>query len=117
MLYPRTKTFAPKSSMSAHCQKQNSDGIRYLHNSRFCRGSLDLAHVPMVHAGHLTIVPGDRDCIPTRCGDNAAISGITLPRNAVALLEASRFDGIHRHLLIVRSLVRATSALPSNADV
>ena len=32
-----------------------------------------LAHVPMVHGGHLTIVPGDRDCIPTHFGDDAAV--------------------------------------------
>jgi len=76
----------------------------YLHNSRHCWGgrlfgsSLDLAHVPMVYGRRLTIVPGDRDCIPTHSGDNAAVSGITSPINAVALLEAFRFGGVHRPL-------------------
>jgi hypothetical protein len=40
----------------------------------------------MMHGGHLPIVPGDRDRIPTRFGDNAAITGIALPINAGALL-------------------------------
>jgi hypothetical protein len=50
----------------------------------------------------MTIVPGDRDCIPTHFGDNAVI-GIASPINAVALLEAFRFGGVHPHLLIVPS--------------
>src|SRR6266576_3899539 len=65
----------------------------------------------MVHGGHLTIVPSDPDCIPTHFGDNTAVSGITSPINAVALLEAFRFGGVHRPLLIVPSPVRAMSAL------
>src|SRR4249919_724914 len=73
----------------------------YLHNSRLCWRSLDLAHVPMVHGGHLTIVPGDRDCIPTHFGDNTAVGGITSPINAAAPLETFGFSGIHRPLLIV----------------
>src|SRR6516225_5029950 len=76
---------------------------QYLHNSRLCSRSLDLAHVPMVYSGHMTIVPGDRDCIPTHFGDNAAVIGIASPINAVAFLEAFRFGGLHPHLLIVRS--------------
>jgi hypothetical protein len=80
-----------------------------------CWGSLDLAHVPMVYGGHLTIVPGDRDCIPTHSGDNAAVSGITSPINAVALLEAFGFSGVHRPLLIEPSPVRAMSALTPKA--
>ena len=65
----------------------------YLRNSRLCWRSLHLAHVPMVHCGHLTIVPG-RDCIPTHFGDNAAVSGITSPIDAAALLETLKFGGI-----------------------
>jgi hypothetical protein len=53
---------------------------------RLCRPSLNFAHVPVVYAGHLPIVPGDCDCIPTRFSDNAAISGIASPINAGALL-------------------------------
>jgi hypothetical protein len=45
----------------------------------------------VVHAGHLPIVPGDRDRIPTRFGDNATISGITSPINVGALLEVLGF--------------------------
>lgn len=91
---------ADQCPLYAH-QKQNSDRAQYLHNSRLCWRSLDLAHVPVVHGGHLTIVPGDRDCIPTHFGDNAAISGITSPINAAALLKTSRFSGVHRPLVIV----------------
>jgi hypothetical protein len=72
---------------------------QYLHNSRLCSRSLDLAHVPVVYGGHMTIVPGDRDCIPTHFGDNAAVIGIASPINAVALLEAFRFAGVQPHLL------------------
>ena len=50
-----------------------------LHNMHLCRHSLNFAHVPVVDAGHLPIVPGNRDRIPTRFGDNAAISGICPP--------------------------------------
>src|SRR6476620_7184676 len=49
----------------------------------------------MVYDGHLTIVPGDRDRIPTRSCDSAAISGIASPINTAALLEAFRFGGRH----------------------
>ena len=58
-----------------------------LHNMHLCRHSLNFAHVPVVDAGHLSIVPGNRDRIPTRFCDNAAISGIAPPTNAGALLE------------------------------
>jgi hypothetical protein len=59
-----------------------------LHGARLCRGSVNFAHVPVVYASHLAIVPGDRDCIPTRFGDDAAVSGITAPANPGAHLEA-----------------------------
>ena len=57
--------------------------------------SLDFAHVPVVHDSHMTIVPGDRDRIPTRLSDNAPVSSITLPANASTLLEVLRFGGGH----------------------
>jgi hypothetical protein len=57
--------------------------------------SLDFAHIPVVHDSHMTIVPGDRDRIPTRLSDNAPVSSITLPANASALLEVLRFGGGH----------------------
>jgi hypothetical protein len=44
----------------------------------------------VVHGGHLPIVPGDRNCIPSYFRDNAAISGIASPINAGALREALR---------------------------
>ena len=76
--------FGPSADQCYAHQKQNSDQTQYLHNSRLCWRPLDLAHVPMVHGGHLTIVPGDRDCIPTHVGYNAAVGGITSPINAAA---------------------------------
>jgi hypothetical protein len=57
--------------------------------------SLDFAHIPVVNAGHLTIVPGDRDRVPTRFSDLAAVGVIASPANAVSLLEISRFGGGH----------------------
>src|ERR1019366_10307236 len=67
--------------------------------SPFCRAaslrSLDFAHVPVVHDSLMTIVPGDRDRIPTRLSDNAPVSSITLPANASTLLEVLRFFGGH----------------------
>jgi hypothetical protein len=71
----------------------------------------------MVYGSHLTIIPGDRDCIPTHFCDNAAVSGITSPINSVAFLETFRFDGVHRPILIVPSPVRAMSALTPKADI
>src|SRR3982074_1590637 len=56
---------------------------------------LDFAHIPVVNAGHLTIVPGYRDRVPTRFSDLAAVGVIALPANAVSLLEVSRFGGGH----------------------
>src|SRR5260370_5717288 len=66
-----------------------------LHSSPACRHSLDFAHVAMVYGGHLTIVPGNRDRVPTYFGDTAAIIGIALPVNAAALLETLRFRDRH----------------------
>ena len=58
-----------------------------LHNSRACRHALDFAHVAMVYGGHMAIVPGNRDRVPTYFGDMAAIIGMAAPINAAALLE------------------------------
>ena len=60
-----------------------------LHSSPACRHSLDFAHVAMMYGGHLTIVLGNRDRVPTYFGDTAAIVGIASPINAAALLETS----------------------------
>ena len=57
--------------------------------------SLDFAHVAVLHDGHMTIVPGDCDRVPTRLSDCAAVTSITLPANASALLEILRFGGVH----------------------
>ena len=46
-----------------------------LHGVWLNRRLPNLAHVSMVYSGHLPIIPGDHDRIPTRFGDNAAISG------------------------------------------
>src|SRR6516164_11784340 len=66
-----------------------------LHSSPACRYSLDFAHVAMVYGGHLTIVPGNRDRVPTYFGDTAAIIGIASPINAAALLETLRLRDRH----------------------
>ena len=65
------------------------------HGRRPCRHALNLAHVSMVHAGHLSIVPSDCDRSPACFGDNATISGIASPINAGALLEFLRFVDCH----------------------
>jgi hypothetical protein len=49
----------------------------------------------MVHGRYVTVVPGDRDRVPTSFADDAAISGITLPVNTVAFLEGFGFGGSH----------------------
>ena len=66
-----------------------------LHSSPLCRHSLDFAHVAMVYGGHLTIVPCNRDRVPTCFGDTAAVIGIASPINAAALLETLRFRDRH----------------------
>jgi len=75
---------------SVHIHTDNF-GPPILHSMRLGRRSLNFAHVPVVYPGHLPIVPGDRDCIPTCFGDNAAISGIASPVDAGTLLEILRF--------------------------
>ncbi len=59
---------------------------------------MNLAHVAVVYAGHVPVVPGDRDRIPSRFGDNAAIGGVALPIHAGALLEALGFGDRHCHV-------------------
>ena len=66
-----------------------------LHNMHLCRHSLNFAHVPVVDAGHLPIVPGNRDRVPSRFGDNAAIGGVTSPENAGADLQVLGFGDCH----------------------
>jgi len=58
----------------------------------------------MVHGGNLTVVLDDRDRIPTRFGDTAAISSVALPANAVAFLEVLSGD-IHGAPLVACSVV------------
>ena len=58
-----------------------------LHNMHLCRHTLNFAHVSVVDNRHVPVVPGDRDRVPSRFGDNAAISGITPPKNAGADLQ------------------------------
>jgi hypothetical protein len=50
---------------------------------------------PLVHDGHLTFVPGDRDRVPTRFRNDAVVSSIASPIDAVALQEALRFGDGH----------------------
>jgi hypothetical protein len=56
----------------------------------FYRRSLDFAHIPMVYGRHVTVVPNDRDGVPTSFGEDAAISRNTSPINTAALLESTR---------------------------
>ena len=84
-----------------------------LHAFWICQPWVDFAHVPMVYGGHLTIVPCDRDSIPTRSGDTAAISGIASPAYSIAFLELLRFGGGH----VAPSLFCGPSRpLPNAAD-
>ena len=62
---------------------------------------MNFAHVAVVYAGHVPVVPGDRDRIPSRFGDNAAFGGFALPIHAGALREALGFGGCHCSSLIV----------------
>src|SRR5665213_929565 len=56
---------------------------------------LDSAHISTINAGHLSIVPSDRDSIPTGFGDLAAVIGFAMPTDAVANLEVFRLGGCH----------------------
>ena len=62
----------------------------------------------MVYGGHLTIVPGDRDRVPTRSTDTAAISGITSPAYSNALPELLGFGSGH----VALHCLRAGDGLP-----
>ena len=66
-----------------------------LHSIRPCRRLLNFAHVPVAYSGHLPIIPGDRDRIPTRFGDDAAIGGVALSINAGARREGLEFVDCH----------------------
>jgi hypothetical protein len=59
------------------------------------RRAQDFPHVPMMDDCDVTIFPSNSDRVPTLLGNNAAISGITMPVNACALLEVLRFGGRH----------------------
>jgi hypothetical protein len=58
----------------------------------------------MVDDSHMTIVPGDRDRVPPVLSDNATISGIAFPVDAIALLEVLGFGGVHVRLPLLRYL-------------
>jgi hypothetical protein len=83
------------SFLRFNCQNKFERTILRRPLTRLCCRSVNFAHVPVVHAGHLPIVPGDRDCCPTCLSDDAAICGIASPINASALLEALRFVDCH----------------------
>ena len=52
-----------------------------------CRRSQNFAHVAVVYSGHLPIVPGDRNRVPTGFGDDTTIGGIAPPIIAGTLRE------------------------------
>src|SRR5260370_26609218 len=62
----------------------------------------------MVHGGQMTIVPRDRDRVPTRSRDSAAISGITSPAYSNALPELLGFGSGH----VALHCLRAGDGLP-----
>jgi hypothetical protein len=66
-----------------------------LHAFWLCPRSVDLAHIPVVDGGNLAIVPGDRDSVPTCCGDSAAVSRITPPAYSISFLEVPGFSRRH----------------------
>jgi hypothetical protein len=55
----------------------------------------------MVYGGNLTIVPGDRDRVPARSDDAAAIGGIAAPAYPIAFPEFLRFGGGHAAPLLL----------------
>src|SRR5271157_2418808 len=71
------------------------DVVLNLHAFRLRRHGVDLAHVAVVHGRQLTIVPGDRDGVPARGADGAAVSRIPPPADAVAPLEVLGFRNGH----------------------
>jgi hypothetical protein len=89
LLSERTRHSAANASTAALDPSETwaAPDLRSAHRTRLCRRSLNFAHVSVMHAGHLPIVPGDGDRIPTRFGDNAAISGIASPIYTGAFLE------------------------------
>jgi len=66
-----------------------------LHSMRLCRRLLNFPHIAVVYSGHLPILPGYRDRIPTGFRNNATISGISLPKDTGAFLEALGFGDRH----------------------
>ena len=65
-----------------------------LHGRALDRLSMDFAHVSTGYGRHVTIVPRNRDRVPPRFGNDAAVSGVASPINPVTLLEAFGFvDG------------------------
>jgi hypothetical protein len=91
-------TLSNKALMSAvgHSVILTIRGEFRLHAFQPCRRKLDVAHIPVVYGGHLTIVPGDRDRVPRGFRDAAAVGGIASPANPAAFPEVLRFG--HRHV-------------------
>jgi hypothetical protein len=75
----------------------------------FYRRARDFPHVLMMGDSDVTIFPIDSDRVLTLLGNNAAISGITMPVNACALLEVLRFGGRHRPLRLCLRVRSASS--------
>ena len=71
----------------------------------------------MVYDSHLTIVPGDRNRIPSYFRDMPAISGITSPINAIALPKAFRLVTVIVAALISLLHWRNSDAALATRDV
>jgi len=62
-----------------------------LHRMQRRRLALNFTHVSVMDNRHVPVVPGDRDRVPSRFGDNAAIGGITPPKTAGVDLQVLGF--------------------------
>jgi len=85
----------------------------FITGRRHC--ALDLAHVAMMHAWDVAIVPGDHDAVPSCCADYPPVGGAPTPINAGAFLESPGFGG--SHLIHVAIGFRLSSRSPLCAKV
>ena len=69
--------------------------------------SLNCTHVPAVDDSHLTIVPGDRDRIPTRLSDCAAII-VASPRQYTRLPFLRPLESVSCHCCSSHCLLKLT---------
>ena len=92
---------------------RSTHGCRSLYTVADLAGDRSISRMsPWWYDSHLTIVPGDRDRIPTHLSDCAAISGSASPINTAAFLEAFRFSDCHccgSHCLLTLTQLQCSS--------